>query len=57
MKCDWEYVTKDKAKVNIATVAAEVINSLSDARDVNQIVGVCRFMNALLDSIGDDNDE
>ena len=53
MKFDWEYVTRDRAKVNIALAASAVIRKLAEERKTGEIVGACMLMNALMDSMGD----
>ena len=57
MKCDWSYITKDRAKMNIALVATEVINSMAESGEADQILGVCKLMNALKASLEDEEDE
>ena len=56
MKFDWQYVTKERAKVNIAVAASEVIKKLTEDRKTDQIVGVCLLMDALIATLGDDDD-
>ena len=58
MKLDWHYTSEDKARVNIALIASEVINKLTKEGTSHEIIGVCMLMNALMDSIGgEDGDE
>lgn len=51
MKYDWKYVTTDRAQMNVALIAAEVINKLADENETEQIIGACRLMNAIMDSL------
>lgn len=51
MKYDWHYVTEERARVNVALISAEVINRLADEGEPEQIIGVCALMNAIMESL------
>ena len=70
MKQDWSYITKDRAKMNIMITAYEAISKLAqDAKAANevsndhayatkaeQIAGVILMANAMIESLGDDDE-
>ena len=57
MKYDWNYVTKDRAKMNIALTAAGVISKFAQENEPDKIVGACMLMDALIDTLEDDEDD
>ena len=57
MKYDWKYVSEDRAKMNIALVAAGVISKLANENEPDKIVGACLLMDALMATLEDDDDE
>lgn len=56
MKCDWNYVSKDRAKANIILVSLEVLRKLANENEPDKIVGSCMLMDALLATMEDDDE-
>lgn len=54
MKYDWKYVNEERVRMNVALISSEVINDLASSNSVNavgQIMGVCALMNAIMESL------